>query len=110
MADPLMFKTSMEFEYGVPREMAPHVVRLVANNPSPFTFKGTNTYLIGSKSLAVIDPGPLDPAHCAAIVRAAAGRPITHILITHTHRDHVDGLADLASALPISARRRLDSG
>ena len=98
MADPLMFKSSMEFEYGVPREMAPGVVRLVANNPSPFTFKGTNTYLIGNKSLAVIDPGPLDPAHCAAIVRAAGGRPITHILITHTHRDHVDGLADLLAA------------
>ena len=95
MAEPLMFKTTMEFEYGVPREIAPGVSRLVANNPSPFTFKGTNTYLIGTKSLAVIDPGPLDPAHCAAIIRAAGGRPITHILITHTHRDHVDGLPAL---------------
>ncbi len=98
MADALMFKTVMEFEYGVPRQLAPGVVRLVANNPSPFTFKGTNTYLIGTDTLAVIDPGPRDPAHCAAIVRAAAGRPITHILVTHTHRDHVDGLPDLLAA------------
>ena len=98
MAEPLMFKTTMEFEYGVPRDIAPGVARLVANNPSPFTFKGTNTYLIGRKSLAVIDPGPLDSAHCDAIIRAAAGRPITHILVTHTHRDHVDGLPALLAA------------
>ena len=98
MADPLMFKTTMEFDYGVPREIAPGVVRLVANNPSPFTFKGTNTYLIGSKSLAVIDPGPLDAEHCRSILKAAAGRPITHILITHTHRNHVDGLPALLAA------------
>ena len=98
MAEPLMFKTSMEFEYGVPRQLAPGVARLVANNPSHFTYKGTNTYLIGTKSLAVIDPGPLDPPHCAAIMRAAAGRPITHILLTHTHRDHFDGLPELLAA------------
>ncbi len=98
MAEPLMFKTVMDFDYGVPRELSPGVVRLVANNPGPFTFKGTNTYLIGTSSLAVIDPGPLDAAHCDAIVRAAAGRPITHILITHTHRDHVDGLPALLAA------------
>jgi glyoxylase-like metal-dependent hydrolase (beta-lactamase superfamily II) len=98
MTDPLAFKTTMEFEYGVPREMAPGVVRLVANNPSPFTFKGTNTYLIGSKTLAVIDPGPHDAAHCAAILAAAGKRPTTHILLTHTHRDHFDGLPALLAA------------
>lgn len=92
MSDPIQFKSAMEFAYGVPRELAPGVTRLVANNPSPFTYKGTNSYLIGTKSLALIDPGPADPAHLDAIIRAAAGRPITHIIITHTHRDHVDGL------------------
>jgi glyoxylase-like metal-dependent hydrolase (beta-lactamase superfamily II) len=86
------FKTSMEFAYGVPRELAPGVVRFVANNPSPFTYKGTNTYLIGASQLILIDPGPSDAAHLAAILAYAAGRPITHVLITHTHRDHVDGL------------------
>jgi glyoxylase-like metal-dependent hydrolase (beta-lactamase superfamily II) len=93
MTEPLSFKTAMEFAYGVPRELAKGVVRVVANNPSPFTYKGTNSYLIGGKSLALIDPGPSDPEHLAAILKAAAGRPITHILITHTHNDHVDGLA-----------------
>lgn len=92
MTETIQFRTAMEFAYGVPRELAPGVVRLVANNPSPFTYKGTNSYLIGSTSLALIDPGPCDANHLDAIVKAAAGRPITHILITHTHRDHVDGL------------------
>jgi glyoxylase-like metal-dependent hydrolase (beta-lactamase superfamily II) len=94
----MKFKTTMEFAYGVPKEMAPGVVRIVASNPSPFTFKGTNTYIVGSKELAVIDPGPGDPAHVAAILAAARGRPITHILVTHTHHDHVGDLAALVQA------------
>ncbi|MGE3710268.1 MAG: MBL fold metallo-hydrolase [Hyphomicrobiaceae bacterium] len=96
----LNFKTEMEFAYGEPRELVPGVVRIVANNPSPFTFKGTNTYLVGTDELALIDPGPRDEAHLAAVLRAAAGRPITHIVLTHTHHDHFDGLADLARAVP----------
>jgi glyoxylase-like metal-dependent hydrolase (beta-lactamase superfamily II) len=76
MADDLAFKKTMVFEYGVPAELAPGVFRIVANNPSPFTFKGTNTYLVGSATdpdadLALIDPGPADDAHIAAIQRAA---------------------------------------
>jgi len=98
MSDSLSLKTSMVFAYGEPGPMAPDVVRLVANNPSPFTFKGTNTYLVGRDSLAVIDPGPDDPAHHGAILKAASGRPITHILVTHTHRDHVDGLERLVES------------
>jgi glyoxylase-like metal-dependent hydrolase (beta-lactamase superfamily II) len=91
----LQFRTEMRFAYGEPSELAPGVVRFVANNPSPYTFKGTNTYVLGSSSLVVIDPGPDDAAHIAAIVRFAADRPITDILITHTHRDHTDGLPRL---------------
>jgi glyoxylase-like metal-dependent hydrolase (beta-lactamase superfamily II) len=98
MTTDLAFKTSMEFRYGVPADMGCGVARLVAENPGPFTFKGTNTYLVGTKSLAVIDPGPEDAAHLAAILAAAQGRPITHILVTHTHRDHVDGYAALQAA------------
>ncbi len=95
MSADIPFKKTMEFVYGEPRELAPGVVRLVANNPSPFTFHGTNTYLVGTSELALIDPGPADAAHFAAIMRTAAGRPITHIFITHTHRDHTDGLERL---------------
>ncbi len=96
--DQIPFKTSMNFRYGEPEAMAPGVVRLVAPNPSPFTFRGTNTYLVGTTKLAVIDPGPDHEAHRAAILAAAAGRPITHILVTHAHRDHSDGVAALAAA------------
>ena len=94
----LEFKTAMSFRYGYPEPMAPGVVRVVAPNPSPFTYKGTNTYLVGTTSLAVIDPGPDDATHRAAILAAAAGRPVTHILVTHAHRDHSDGAAALAAA------------
>ena len=98
MSDEISFNRAMTFEYGKPSEMVPGVDRIVANNPGPFTFKGTNTYLIGSEALAVVDPGPDSIGHCTAILKAAAGRPITHILVTHTHRDHVDGLARLQAA------------
>ena len=99
MADGPEFRTTMNFEYGVPREMAPGVVRIVANNPGPFTFKGTNTYLIGTgHDLALIDPGPDDAAHLEAILRIIGKRKLSHIIITHTHHDHVDGLPALLSA------------
>jgi len=95
MTDGLNLKTEMEFAYGVPSLMVPGVARLVANNASKLTFKGTNTYLVGSASLAVIDPGPEDCEHKEAILAAAQGRPIAHIIITHAHRDHVEGVAAL---------------
>jgi glyoxylase-like metal-dependent hydrolase (beta-lactamase superfamily II) len=98
MAESLPFKTSMNFAYGEPRELAPGVVRIVANNPSPFTYKGTNTYILGRGDPALIDPGPDDPAHLAAILKAIGGRRLTHIIITHTHRDHTDGMPALIAA------------
>ena len=99
MAESIPFKTTMEFTYGEPKELVAGVSRIVANNPSPFTFKGTNTYLVGTgASLAVIDPGPEDAAHLQAILAAAGKRRITHIVVTHTHRDHVDGLPSLKDA------------
>lgn len=98
MSDGISFKTSMDFTYGEPSPMGPGIVRLVARNASAFTFKGTNTYIVGMTSLAVVDPGPDDPQHLEDIRRVAAGRPITHICITHAHRDHVDGAASLAAA------------
>ena len=93
--DNLAFKTDMAFTYGEASPMGPGIMRLVAPNAGPFTFKGTNTYLVGSTALAVIDPGPGDKQHLDAILKAAGQRAITHILTTHAHRDHVDGVAAL---------------
>jgi glyoxylase-like metal-dependent hydrolase (beta-lactamase superfamily II) len=68
--------------------LSPLVARVLAPNPSPFTFTGTQTYLVGTDALAVIDPGPDDADHLDALVAAIAGRPVLAILCTHTHRDH----------------------
>lgn len=84
----LEFDMTFDPAYGDAVETARNVLRLTVENPGPFTFHGTNTYIVGDRSLAVIDPGPEDEAHLAAILRAAAGRPISHILVSHTHRDH----------------------
>ncbi len=94
----LSFRTDMDFTYGEARELVPGIVRIVANNPSVFTFKGTNTYILGSDELCVIDPGPEDAAHFDAIMAYAGGRKISTIAITHTHRDHIDGLERLVDA------------
>jgi glyoxylase-like metal-dependent hydrolase (beta-lactamase superfamily II) len=118
MAEGPQFRTTMDFAYGVARELAPGVARLVANNPGPFTFKGTNTYLLGAPGggheVALVDPGPKDPAHLAATLSAIGGRRLSHIVITHTHRDHVDGLAALVAATGARTagygRRALDPG
>jgi len=64
------------------------VRRMVAPNPGPFTFTGTCVYVIGEGEVAVIDPGPDDPAHVAALLAALSGEKVTKILATHTHRDH----------------------
>jgi glyoxylase-like metal-dependent hydrolase (beta-lactamase superfamily II) len=94
----MKFNTEMQFAYGVPDTLAPNVARIVAPNAGPLTFKGTNTYLVGDRSLAVIDPGPESADHLQAILAAAGERPITHIVSTHAHRDHVDGIAALKAA------------
>ena len=98
-APELPFRREMIFEYGKPRELVPGIRRLVANNPSPFTYKGTNTYILGSgKSVAVIDPGPEDDAHLAAILAAVGKAKVSHIILTHTHHDHFELVPRLAAA------------
>lgn len=84
----LEFDLSFEPSHGKAVQVAPDVRRLTANNPSPFTFHGTNSYIIGRDRLAVIDPGPNDEAHLAALIAAIDGRPVSHIFVSHTHRDH----------------------
>jgi glyoxylase-like metal-dependent hydrolase (beta-lactamase superfamily II) len=68
--------------------LEPLVRRLLAPNPSPFTFAGTQTYIVGHSEVAVIDPGPDLPEHIEAILAATAGETVTAIMCTHTHRDH----------------------
>ncbi|SFS11382.1 MBL fold metallo-hydrolase [Yoonia litorea] len=74
--------------YGEPTSVASGVARIIAPNPSPMTHWGTNTFLVGTDALVVIDPGPMLEAHHTAITKAVSGRPVTHILVTHSHLDH----------------------
>lgn len=83
---------------GVALALEPLVTRVLAPNPSPFTYTGTQTYLVGTDRLAVIDPGPDTPAHLDALIAAIAGRPVEAILCTHTHRDHSPAAAPLKAA------------
>ena len=85
----------IDIEYGRSDRVSPLIRRVTANNPGPFTFKGTGTYIVGQGQVAVIDPGPDDPAHLEAILAAVAGETVSHILITHHHSDH----SPLAGAL-----------
>ena len=78
----------IEVEYGRCDQVSPLIRRVIADNPGPFTYMGTGTYIVGRGEAAVIDPGPDDPAHLEAILAATAGERITHILITHHHSDH----------------------
>ncbi|GIX29971.1 MAG: MBL fold metallo-hydrolase [Porticoccaceae bacterium] len=77
--------------------LSPRVRRLTAPNPGLMTGPGTNTYLLGEEEVAVIDPGPADPSHVAAILEACAGR-LRWVVVTHTHPDHSPGAATLAAA------------
>lgn len=88
-----------EFEpcYGEAVPVARDVLRVTVNNPGPFTFHGTNSYIVGRDALAVIDPGPEDDAHLRTLLAAIGGRPVSHIFVSHTHRDHSPLAARLAA-------------
>ena len=87
----LNFDRSLEVTYRVVDEVLPGIRRVVAENPGPYTFKGTATFIIGRGDVAIIDPGPADVAHIEAILGALRGERVTHQLITHTHPDHSPG-------------------
>jgi len=78
----------MAFDYGACDQVSPLIRRVVANNPGPFTYLGTGTYIVGRGEVAVIDPGPDLPEHLASILKAVESERVTHILITHHHSDH----------------------
>ena len=89
------FRKRMDFEYGVAAEVTPMVRRIVARNPSGFTFHGTNTYIVGRGRVAVIDPGPMLDEHLEAIVAELQDETVEHIIVTHTHHDHSPAAAPL---------------
>ena len=86
MSDDIPFDKSFDLAPDTVEEVAPGVRRLLADNPSPFTFKGTLSYIVGKGHVAVIDTDPLDEAHIAALLDAVRGETVTHIFVTHTHR------------------------
>jgi glyoxylase-like metal-dependent hydrolase (beta-lactamase superfamily II) len=86
----------MAFEYGRTQQVSPLIRRVVANNPGPFTYLGTGTYIVGSREVAVIDPGPADLAHLEALLAALEGQSVRAILVTHDHADHAPLAIDLA--------------
>jgi glyoxylase-like metal-dependent hydrolase (beta-lactamase superfamily II) len=98
MTDDIPFDKTFDLEPDTVREVAPSVRAIVANNPSPFTFKGTMSYIIGRGKVAILDPGPDDDAHIAALLDAVRGETVSHIFVTHTHRDHSPGVPKVKAA------------
>lgn len=96
MASKIPFVRDMDFTYEEAQQVSPLIRRLVANNPGPFTFKGTGVYIIGQGEVAIIDPGPDDRTHIDALLRAVKGERVTHILVTHRHMDHSPAAHPLA--------------
>ena len=125
MSDNIPFDKSFDLVPDEAKEVAPGVRAVVANNPGPFTYKGTVSYIIGRGKVAILDPGPDDDAHVAALLDAVRGETVTHIFVTHTHRDHspavpkikaatgatvfAEGPHRLARPLHIGETRRLDA-
>lgn len=93
----LPFNREIDFRQGVLEEVAPGLRRIVAGNANQFTFKGTNTYVVGEGEVAVVDPGPDDEAHLSALTSALAakGERVSHIFLTHAHPDHSLGIPKL---------------
>ncbi|WP_298745782.1 MBL fold metallo-hydrolase [uncultured Brevundimonas sp.] len=97
--------------HGRVERVSPLIRRVVAANPGPFTYTGTGTYIVGrpepGAGAAVIDPGPADDAHLAALLAAVEGQTVSHVLVTHTHRDHSPLARPFAAAVgaPVLAAR-----
>ena len=108
----MKFDRSLQADPGVEVRLSPRVSRLLAPNPGPFTFKGTGVYILGAGAeVVVIDPGPDMPQHIDALKRALGARRVSHILVTHTHRDHSPAAAVLKAwgdaktyGLPLASR------
>ena len=92
------FNKELTFKYGVVDQVSPLIRRVICNNPGPFTLHGTGTYIVGQGKVCVIDPGPLNDDHVAALMQAVEGEEVTHIVCTHTHMDHSPAAAPLKTA------------
>jgi glyoxylase-like metal-dependent hydrolase (beta-lactamase superfamily II) len=94
----LVFDLEFPVAAGACAELSPLVRRIVADNPGPYTFTGTCSYIVGRGRVAVIDPGPDLPAHVAALIDAVRGETVTDIVVSHTHRDHSPAARTLKEA------------
>src|SRR3954471_13899383 len=92
------FNRNFPLQAGVVDEVRPGIRRVLCNNPSPFTFTGTVSYIVGTGKVAIIDPGPDDEAHAKALLNAVSGETVSHIFVTHTHRDHSPNTARIKRA------------
>jgi hydroxyacylglutathione hydrolase len=88
MSNDIPFDKTLDLAPDTVDEVIPGVRRIMANNPGPFTFKGTISYVIGKGNVAIVDPGPDDPTHIGALLEAVRGETVSAIFVTHTHRDH----------------------
>jgi glyoxylase-like metal-dependent hydrolase (beta-lactamase superfamily II) len=98
MSEDIRYNKIFDLVPGRTSEVAPGVRAIVANNPSPFTFKGTVSYIVGRGKVAIIDPGPEDDAHIGALLDAVRGETVTAIFVTHTHRDHSPAVPKIKAA------------
>jgi glyoxylase-like metal-dependent hydrolase (beta-lactamase superfamily II) len=98
MADDIPFEREDAALPGRPEQLSPLIRRVLCDNPGPFTFKGTVTYVIGTGKVAIVDPGPDNAAHIAAVLEAVKGETVEAILVTHTHRDHSPATAAIKAA------------
>ena len=118
MSDDITFDRTLDLAPGHADEVVPGVRRVLADNGGPFTFKGTLTYIVGKGKVAIIDPGPDDENHIKAVLDAVRGETVTHIFVTHTHRDHSPAVPAIKAATgatvyaegPHRASRPLNAG
>jgi glyoxylase-like metal-dependent hydrolase (beta-lactamase superfamily II) len=98
MSEDIPFDKDLKLAPDTVDEPMPGIRRIMANNPGPFTFKGTLSYIVGRGKVAIIDPGPDDPAHVGALLDAVRNETVTHIFVTHTHRDHSPAVPAIKAA------------
>lgn len=92
------FNRDFPLRPGLAEEVVPGVRRVLCDNPGPFTFTGTVSYIVGRGKVAIIDPGPDSEAHARALLDAVRGETVTHIFVTHTHKDHSSNAARIKAA------------